>query len=140
MFERGQDIKETLSLGKFSTISRKIKDAIDQIMNGTLHVKWTNASSIYQVEPAEIEFKNAPDSGGGNVNKLYTRIVLNDFRNYSAVKEQIKSYRYHLNNIAKEEAAKIISVNFYIGKKYFSKAGFEFKNNSILVEVNYAKF
>lgn len=148
MFERGLDIKETLELGKFSAVTKKIREIFEKIMDGSIRgVYWSSFNSpksedlIYQVEPKEkIEYKNIPDSGGGNVNKFYVRMTLNDFKNYSAVKNQIKQHFREFEWILKEEDVKIINLNFYLGQKYFKKAGMDYYPDSLLIELNYAKF
>ena len=140
-FERGQTVAEALGLGEFSGISKNLKEFFEKLMDGDLGSSlWTNNATTYPVEPREMEFKNSPDRGGGNCHRFYIRLILNDFSNYGSIKEKIKSYKHHMNGYMDfGQGFKLNTMNFYIGKKYFKKAKFEHKDNSILVEVVYSK-
>jgi len=142
-FERGLDVKETLGLGKFSGINKKFRETMTTIMKGEIQSwTWTTSTKnkqIYQVEPAKEIHRNKPDSGGGNNHKFYTYLSLNDFKNYSSVKDQIKAQHTTLARRAMEEGFKIISLNFYIGSKPIRKAGFEKGKNELLIEIVYAE-
>lgn len=140
-FERGLDIKETLGLGKFSGINKKFREIMTSIMKGELQTwTWTTGKrnhEVYQVEPSREIHRNCPDSGGGNNHKFYTYLTLNDFKNYSSVKDQFKVQYASLAGRAYAEGFKIISMNFFIGIKSIRKRGFEYQKNAFLIEIVY---
>ena len=141
-FQRGVSVRESLGLGEFTGISKNLKDFFGKLMAGGLESAiWSTESNTYSVEPKEMDFKNSTDRGGGNSHKFYVRLVLNDFSNYGSIKEKIKSYKWQMAGYLSlpDEGFKLNTMNFYIGKKYFSKVGFEYKSNSFLVEVVYNK-
>ena len=144
-FQRGLDVKETLKLGKFHGINKEFREVMTSIMNGTIQsMTWSSGGKkssdlVYQVEPAKEIHENRPDTGGGNNHKFYAYLGLNDFKNYSSVKDQFKNHRYTLGRKAKDAGFKIISMNFYIGSKPIRKAGFDYKQNGLLIEIVYAE-
>jgi len=142
LFQRGLDVKESLGLGKFTKVSKDLRETMDMIISNNIQ-RWSSyvpkVEKAYQVEPAEIKFENRPDKGGGNVNRFYTYLSLNDFGNYPALKDQIKDGSFHLNLVVQGEA-KIIAINYFIGPKSIRKAGFNLWKNPFLIEVVYVKF
>jgi hypothetical protein len=145
-FERGIGVKEALGIGEFTEVSKKFKEFFEKLLDGSFQSGvWSNFASpqkvITQVEPAHMWFKNQPDRGGGNVNKFYAHMVLNDFSNYGGLKEHVRTYHSQIERFASESGKdlKIVSLNFYIGPKYFKKAGLKYQTNSILVEIVYSK-
>jgi len=142
VFKRGGGAMETLGVGEFAGISKNLKDFFGKLMDGDLgSAIWSTESNTYSVEPKEMDFKNSADRGGGNSHKFYVRLVLNDFSNYGSVKEKIKSYKWQMAGYLSlpDDGFKLNTMNFYIGKKFFKKAGFEYKTNSFLTEVVYSK-
>lgn len=145
VFKRGGGAMETLGVGEFAGISTKFKEFFEKLLDGSLQSTiWSNYASrkqVYQVEPKEMWFKNQPDKGGGNVNKFYTHMVLNDFSNYGGLKDHVKTFRHQIEGFASESGKnlRIISLNFYIGPKFFRKVDLEYQTNSILVEIVYSK-
>lgn len=139
MFERGKDVRETLSLGKYSGISKQMRDSMDSVLSGRELWSTKKIHNTYQVEPAKIIHENKPDRGGGNNHKFYSYVSLNDFKNCSSMKDLVKNQRYTIERVLREEGFKIIVINYYVGSKPIRKAGFELIKNGLLVEIVYAE-
>lgn len=139
MFQRGQDIKESLSLGKYSEISKKLKETMESVISGREVWSIKPLRNTYEVEPAILIQENKPDKGGGNNHKFYSYLVLNNFQNHSTIKEMVRNQRYSIEHMLREEGFRSITINYYVGSKPIRKAGFEYKKNGFLIEIVYAE-
>lgn len=139
MFERGKDVIETLSLGRYSGISKRMRDLMESVLSGMdlWSTQWIH--NTYQVEPAQIIHENKPDRGGGNNHKFYSYVSLNDFKNCSSMKDLVRNQSHTINRVLREEGFKIVVINYYAGSKPIRKAGFELIKNGLLVEIVYAE-
>jgi hypothetical protein len=138
MFQRGQDVRETLNLGKYPSISKNLKEIMDSVLSGK-GIWSTHKFNIYQVEPSNLIHENKVDRGGGNNHKFYSYLTLNDPKNYASIKDLVKTQSYSIERVVKDQGFKTIAINFYTGPKHIRKAGFEYKEHSLLIEIVYAE-
>jgi hypothetical protein len=138
MFQRGQDVRETLNLGKYPTISKNLRKIMDSVLSGR-EIWSTHKFDTYQVEPSNLIHENKVDRGGGNNHKFYSYLTLNDPRNYASMKDLVKAQRSSIDRVIRDQEFKTITINFYTGPKHIRKAGFEYKEHSILIEIVYAE-
>ena len=121
-FERGQDIKTVLGLGKF----HELDTDMNKFING-----------IYSGKNWKPDIKLMTDSKGSNLHRFLIWIEPIVGRDLEEIRSQLKKYIYHIDSaiICKSGNFKFVVMNSYRSSKYLKKYDFHKGETGLFIEI-----
>jgi len=136
-FQRNVGVRESLGIGEFAPILKKIKEEIGQtFIAGTMY--WTTAiqpeTRFKSPNSLDIEWKSILGKKDDNLHRLIAIICPR-----GEINEKIRSAKYSIKGIFRRHECKLTAVNIYSQEKWFKKFQIDYKPKHILVEIIYTK-
>jgi len=143
-FTRGLDVKESLRLGKFSTMTKDLRELFEKSFvkrdfGGIIWATWKSdfASDLIRSSINAIECKNMPSPNGNNVNKFFLFLEFGEHKHIGDIKDITEMLKWQISTIFGNNNCNLKNIIYSLREKNIRKAGFPVDKSCMLIEFTY---